>query len=209
MRKLIVSLVFMALVALGVTGCGPRASPAAAPRAPTPTSAPALPTPPPSAPPEEGGEAVGFQLTSSAFASGEMIPPEYSCDGEDISPPLVWSDPPEDTQSFALIVDDPDAPLGAWVHWVLYNLPAGTRGLPQGVPPDSELPDGSRQGENNWRRLGYDGPCPTGGTHNYSFRLHALDTVLDLAAGATKEQLLQAMEGHILAQAELKGRYAR
>ncbi len=150
-----------------------------------------------------------FELMSTAFAPGEPIPRKYTCDEEDISPPLRWSDPPQDTQSFALIADDPDAPVGTWVHWVLYNLPAETRALPESVPPDADLPDGSRHGKNSWRRLGYGGPCPPRGTHRYFFKLYALDTVLDLASGARKKQLLQAMEGHILGQAELMGLYAR
>ncbi|MDA2930842.1 YbhB/YbcL family Raf kinase inhibitor-like protein [Acidobacteria bacterium AH-259-O06] len=137
------------------------------------------------------------------------MPPRYTCDGEDISPPLKWSDPPENTKSFALIADDPDAPVGTWVHWVLYNLPAETRGLPEAVPGEAELADGSRQGQNSWRRLGYGGPCPPGGTHRYFFKLYALKAALDLAAGASKEQVLQAMEGQILAQTELMGRYSR
>ena len=150
-----------------------------------------------------------FEVTSSAFVPGEAIPRQYTCDGESISPPLGWSNPPQDTQSFALIADDPDAPMGTWVHWVVYNLPAEAGGLPQGIAPDAELPDGSRHGKNSSRRLGYVGPCPPSGTHRYFFRLYALDTVLDLAAGASKEQLLQGMEGHILAQAELMGLYTR
>ncbi|MFQ5927550.1 MAG: YbhB/YbcL family Raf kinase inhibitor-like protein [Terriglobia bacterium] len=152
---------------------------------------------------------MAFELTSTAFASGEHIPPRYTCDGEDISPPLKWSDPPENTKSFALIADDPDAPVGTWVHWVLYNLPAETRGLPEAVPGEAELADGSRHGQNSWRRLGYGGPCPPGGTHRYFFKLYALKEALDLPAGASKEQALQAMEGQILAQTELMGRYSR
>jgi Raf kinase inhibitor-like YbhB/YbcL family protein len=144
-----------------------------------------------------------------AFEPGEPIPPQYTCDGDDVSPPLGWSDPPSDTRSFALICDDVDAPGTIWVHWVLYNLPAEARGLPEDVPPDADLPDGSRHGENSWQELGYGGPCPPSGTHRYVFRFYALDTALDLAAGAGKEQLLQAMEGHILARAELMGTYTR
>ena len=150
-----------------------------------------------------------FKLTSTAFVRGGPIPAKYTCDGEDITPPLQWSDPPRDTQSFALIVNDPDAPVGTWVHWVLYNLPAERRALQEGVLADAELSDGSRPGQNGWRRLGYGGPCPPGGTHRYFFELYALDTALDLDAGASKKQVLQAMEGHILAQAELMGVYSR
>jgi Raf kinase inhibitor-like YbhB/YbcL family protein len=150
-----------------------------------------------------------MNLTSSAFAQGAMIPKEYTCDGRDISPPLSWSEPPEKTQIFALIMDDPDAPMGTWVHWVIYNIPATVHTLREGVPPNADLPDGSRQGRNSWRRIGYGGPCPPSGTHRYFFKLYALDTMLGLAAGATKEELLKAMEGNILAQAELMGKYSR
>jgi len=150
-----------------------------------------------------------LELTSTAFAAEEPIPRKYTCDGEDISPPLQWSDPPQDTRGFALIADDPDAPVGTWVHWVLYNLPAETCTLPEAVPPDADLPDGSRHGKNSWPWLGYGGPCPPSGTHRYFFKLYALDMMLDLASGASKKQLLQAMEGHILGQAELMGLYTR
>jgi Raf kinase inhibitor-like YbhB/YbcL family protein len=148
-----------------------------------------------------------FELTSAAFAAGEPIPPKYTCDGDDVSPPLEWTEPPAGTQSFALICDDPDAPVGTWVHWVLYNLPAGVRALPEAVPAVADLPDGGRHGNNSWRRLGYGGPCPPSGTHRYFFKLYALDTALDLAAGASKKELLGTMEGHVLAQAELMGVY--
>ena len=150
-----------------------------------------------------------FILTSTAFEHENAIPVTHTCDGEDISPPLTWSDPPAGTTAFALIMDDPDAPGGTWVHWVLYNLPAEARSLPPGVPTDAERSDGSRHGRNSWRRLGYGGPCPPGGTHRYYFKLYALDTLLDLPTGATKDELLQAMEGHILAQAILMGTYTR
>ena len=168
-------------------------------------------TPTPASVPQQGGQTMTFELTSSAFGQGEAIPVKYTCDGEDISPPLRWGDPPEGTQSFALIADDPDAPVGTWVHWVLFNLPAETRELPEQATP----PAGSQgsnyvvDGKNSWKRTGYGGPCPPGGTHRYFFKLYALDTMLDLAAGATKEQLLQAMEGHILGQAEVMGTYSR
>lgn len=148
-------------------------------------------------------------LMSSAFTHGAMIPRDYTCDGKDISPPLSWDKPPEKTQSFALIMDDPDAPIGTWVHWVIYNIPATARGLAEGVSRNADLPDGSRQGRNSWRRIGYGGPCPPSGTHRYFFKLYALDLVFTLASGATKDELLKAMEGHILAQAELMGRYSR
>ncbi|HEY43786.1 MAG TPA: YbhB/YbcL family Raf kinase inhibitor-like protein [Anaerolineae bacterium] len=152
---------------------------------------------------------MSFVLSSPAFEEGAPIPRKYSCDGEDISPPLYWTDPTEDIMSFALISDDPDAPVGTWVHWVLYNLPADTRSLPEAFPSDLELPDGTKNGENSWRRLGYGGPCPPGGTHRYFFKLYALDTLLEMASGVTKDQLLQAMEGHIIAETELMGTYTR
>lgn len=150
-----------------------------------------------------------FELTSTAFDEGQEIPERYSCDGQDISPPLSWADPPEGTESFALITDDPDAPVGTWVHWVLYNIPADARELPEDVPAQDELDDGSLHGQNSWKRRDYGGPCPPGGTHRYFFKLYALDTALDLEPGATKQQLLNAMDGHVLAQAELVGTYTR
>jgi len=153
---------------------------------------------------------MAFQLTSSAFGAGQAIPAKYTCTGQDVSPPLSWTDPPPGTQSLALIMDDPDAPAGVWVHWVIYNLPVTSRGLPEAVPArQPELPDGSRQGVNSWNRSGYGGPCPPSGTHRYVFKLYALDTVLSLPAVASKAQLLNAMQGHILAQAELMGTYAK
>lgn len=146
-----------------------------------------------------------FELTSSAFAGGQPIPSRYSCDGEDISPPLEWSEPPAGTQSLALIMDDPDAPAGTWDHWLLFNLPGGSRSLPE----QAGTPDGSVAGQNSWGRTGYGGPCPPRGTHRYFFKLFALDTTLTLPAGTNKAQLLRTMEGRILAQAELMGTYAR
>lgn len=153
---------------------------------------------------------MALKLESPAFSPGGDIPRQYTCDGPDLSPPLRWSDPPADTQSLALICDDPDAPARTWVHWVLYRIPPSARELPEGVPKEEELADGSRQGRNDFRKIGYGGPCPPRGPkHRYYFRLYALDVVPDLPAGATKAQLLEAMEGHILAQGELMGRYGR
>jgi hypothetical protein len=161
------------------------------------------------APAEEGEEQMALQLTSTAFEKGAPIPLKYSCDGEDISPPLDWSDPPAGTQSFALICDDPDAPGGTWVHWVLFNIPAGARSLNEEISPDTTLADGSVHGTSSFNSLGYGGPCPPSGTHRYFFKLYALDKVLELEAGANKADLEAAMENHILAQAELLGTYAR
>lgn len=154
-------------------------------------------------------ETARFELASLAFAHEQPIPRQHTCDGDDISPPLRWGDPPAGTKSFALIADDPDAPVGTWVHWVLYDLPAEIRQLPEAIPAVAEPEVGGRHGNNSWRRLGYGGPCPPSGTHRYFFKLYALDTVLGLKAGADKQRLLQAMEGHILAQAELMGTYKR
>ncbi len=150
-----------------------------------------------------------MKLTSPAFEEGGKIPPQYTCDGKDISPPLQWSEVPAGTKSFALICDDPDAPMGTWVHWVIFNIPDSVRQLPEAVPTTEHLKDGSMQGTNDFKRSGYGGPCPPGGTHRYYFKLYALDTVLNLKAGATKAQLLEAMKGHILAEAQLMGKYGR
>ncbi len=219
MKELLVRfMLVISLVALSV-GCGPELTPTTSP----PTTTPRPPTQPPAVENtavstiepeptielEEGDLAMGFILSSTVFAEGDPIPQKYSCDGEDISPPMQWTDPPEGTMSFALIADDPDAPVGTWVHWVLYNLPANINSLPEAFPSDADLADGSKNGENSWRRLGYGGPCPPSGTHRYFFKLYALDLILDMTAGATKEQLLQAMEGHILAETELMGTYTR
>ncbi|AXA35023.1 hypothetical protein BRCON_0246 [Candidatus Sumerlaea chitinivorans] len=156
-----------------------------------------------------GGKIVKFELTSTAFRAGEMIPSKYTCDGPDVSPPLAWTGVPQGTQSLALIVDDPDAPRGTWVHWVLYDIPAQESSLPEAVPPDPQLKNGARNGKNDFQRLGYGGPCPPSGTHRYFFKLYALDKKLGLPSGATKAEVLKAMEGHILGQAELMGTYKR
>jgi len=150
-----------------------------------------------------------IKITSTAFEEGGMIPAKYTCDEEDISPPLAWGSEPEGTKTLALICDDPDAPMGIWVHWVLFNLPAGMNELSENILPERELDNGARQGTNDFGRIGYGGPCPPGGTHRYYFKLYALDSMLDLEAGAKKPQLLEAMEGHILAEGQLIGKYSR
>ena len=150
-----------------------------------------------------------MEIKSSAFKEGEMIPKQYTCDGADISPPLSWSNTPNGTKSFALVCDDPDAPMGTWVHWVMYNIPENVNHLPENVRHDKKLLDGTLQGITDFRRTGYGGPCPPGGTHRYYFKLYALDKMLDLAPGVTKEELLKAMEGHIITQAQLMGKYKR
>ncbi len=204
MRPIVVMLLCGMLLVGALSGCDAGPAPTSTPPAP-----PASATPVPSATPTKEWPALPFSLTSTAFGPNAPIPRLYTCDGRDASPPLQWNDPPPGTRSFALIMDDPDAPGGIWVHWVLYNLPAEARSLPEAVPPDAARPDGSRHGKNSWGKPGYGGPCPPAGTHRYVFKLYALDVMLNLAAGANKAQLLQAMEGHVLAQAELMGTYAR
>ncbi len=152
---------------------------------------------------------MAIQLISEAFSEGAMIPTRYTCDGEDVSPPLSWTELPPETGSFALICEDPDAPVGTWDHWVLFNIPASATGLPEAVSATATLDDGSVHGNNSWGRLGYGGPCPPGGTHRYIFSLFALNIKLDLKSGATKSGLLKAMEGHILARTRLMGKYRR
>ena len=155
------------------------------------------------------GEKTGLEIKSKAFEEGGSIPKKYTCDGPDISPPLSWSSVPNGTKSIALICDDPDAPVGTWVHWVLYDLPANINNLSENIPPNKTLKNGAKQGTNDFRKIGYGGPCPPGGTHRYYFKLYALDTQLNLNPGSTKKQLLKAMKGHILAQAKLMGKYKR
>jgi len=152
---------------------------------------------------------MSLLLFSSAFEPGGFIPSMHTCDGADISPPLSWKNVPAAAKSLALICDDPDAPAGIWVHWVFYDLPANISGLPENIPPKKILENGAKQGINDFRRIGYGGPCPPGGVHRYFFKLYALDNFLGLPPGATKTELLKTMEGHILEQAELVGKYGR
>jgi Raf kinase inhibitor-like YbhB/YbcL family protein len=171
---------------------------------------PELPTSGPVKPePTEMEVTMPFVLTSSAFGQGEPIPERYSCKGEDISPALAWDEPPAGTQSFTLIMDDPDAPFGTWVHWLLFNIPASTRDLPEAFPSDAALPDGSMSGKSSSNKTGYGGPCPPSGTHRYFFKLYALDEMLAISAGADKGELEKAMTGHILAQVELMGTFTK
>lgn len=151
-----------------------------------------------------------LELISTDFASGGTIPKPLTCDGDDRSPALEWKAPPSGTQSFALIADDPDAPVGTWVHWVIFDLPPNLRSLPQGFPQSEQSADGSRQGTNDFKKIGYGGPCPPPGKpHRYFFKLYALDTKLNLKSGATKKDVERAMQGHILARGEYMGRYSR
>lgn len=150
-----------------------------------------------------------MELKSSAFENEEMIPGKFTCDGTDVSPAIEWSSLPEGTKSLALICDDPDAPVGTWIHWVYYDIPAELKGLPEDVGSMENPECGGTQGRSSFGSIGYGGPCPPGGTHRYFFKLYALGAMLDLAPGTTKSDLLKAMEGHILEQAELMGKYSR
>lgn len=153
---------------------------------------------------------MAFELISSAFKSGDPTPRRYTCEGEDLSPPLHWGVPPAATKSFAMVAGDPDAPVGTWVHWVIYDLPLDLRGLTEGVPIKDRLPDGALQGLNDFKRVGYGGPCPPPGKpHRYYFTLYALDVTLSLKPRATKAQVLEACKGHILAEAQLMGWFGR
>jgi len=152
---------------------------------------------------------MDIKITSSAFQDGGLIPAKYTCDGADVSPPLQWDNVPQTAKSIALICDDPDAPMGTFVHWVIFGLPAETRQLAEKVAADKTLPSGARQGTSGFGRVGYGGPCPPSGTHRYFFKIYALDTKVDLPAGARKSDLLKVMEGHILAQGQLVGKYKR
>ena len=150
-----------------------------------------------------------MKLTSVAFKEGESIPRQYTCEGVNISPPLEWTGVPKEAKSIAIIADDPDAPSGTFTHWVLYNLPADKIGLIENTPPAETLPGGGRQGENDFHKTGYGGPCPPSGTHRYFFKIYALDSELSLKAGATKTDVEQAMQGHIVARGQLMGRYQK
>jgi Raf kinase inhibitor-like YbhB/YbcL family protein len=216
-------LVLILFAAVGLAGCAPAAAPEPAPPVEEPTAAPSAPTPTPA---PSAGEAPAptptpvprLQVSSAAFEPGGEIPVQYSCHGANLSPPLEWSGVPEGTQSLALLVDDPDSQPPDFVHWVIYNIPAAATGLPEGMPPEPSLPDGALQGKNDFanypagtfpggsaiNQVGYDGPCPPD-THRYVFRLYALDAILDLPAEATKADLLLAIEGHVLGNAEVAG----
>jgi Raf kinase inhibitor-like YbhB/YbcL family protein len=159
--------------------------------------------------PKEGAP-MTLDLSSPDFSSGGTIPKQFTCEGGDLSPALQWKAPPPGTQSFALIADDPDAPVGTWVHWVVFDLPPTLRSLPQNFPKEAQASDGSRQGTNDFEKIGYGGPCPPAGKpHRYFFKLYALDTKLNLKAGATKKEVERAMQSHILARGEYMGSYSR
>jgi Raf kinase inhibitor-like YbhB/YbcL family protein len=146
-----------------------------------------------------------IQVKSSAFADGVAIPKTYTCDGREISPPLSWSGVPEKAKSLTLICDDPDAPMGTFTHWLIYNMSPQVKELPEGRAPG----EGAREGKNDFKKTGYGGPCPPSGTHHYRFTLYALDTNVDLPAGATRDQVQKALKGHVLAKGRLVGTYSR
>lgn len=156
------------------------------------------------------GEAFSLDLTSSKFEDGERIPDIYTCKGKDVSPPLEWKRVPKGTKSFVLVMDDPDAPLGTWIHWVVYNIPADYRYLTEDMPREMITDDGIIQGMNSFRLVGYGGPCPPpGSSHRYIFKLYALDTELQVLPGSPKGTVVKAMQGHILAEAKLTGIFSR
>jgi len=153
---------------------------------------------------------MALELKSTSFKNGDFIPAEYTCKGKDISPPLAWNDVPQTTKSFAIISDDPDAPIGTWVHWVIYDIPSDVRHLPENISKVNILSDGSKQGVNDFGKIGYGGPCPPpGSAHRYFFKLYALNTKLELKPGLTKKALESAIKGHIAGEAELIGKFKR
>jgi len=214
MSKLHPIMILLCCLALILAGCAPAPEPAEEP-APVleeeavaeviPTNTPLPPTEEPEVveeAEEEEPAMVEMTLTSPAFNQDEAIPIQFSCDGDDLSPELAWAGIPEGAASLVLIMDDPDAPVGTWDHWLLFDMPPELEGLPQGGTAGTD-------GNNSWNRTGYGGPCPPGGTHRYFFKLYALDTTLDLPAGTAKGVLEAAMDGHILGQTELMGTYTR
>jgi len=153
---------------------------------------------------------MSFQISTTSFPAEGSIPKKYTCDGQDVSPALTWSGAPANTKSFALIADDPDAPVGTWTHWVIWKIPASTQKLDEGVAKDAQLAGGARQGQNDFRKIGYNGPCPPPGKpHRYYFKLFALDGDLTVKAGATRKEIESAMQGRVLGQAQVMGRYGR
>ena len=195
-------LCLLALVLLALSSCKKEHSNAPQNTAqPQPAASPASSAVP--APKRE------MKMTSAAFADGALMPPKYTCDGENVSPPLKWEGVPDKARTLALFVTDPDAPGKRWTHWVWFNLPASVKELPENVAPEKQTPLGARQGTNDFKQIGYGGPCPPDGAHRYIFKLYALDAELALDAGATKDELLNAMQGHILAQGEMMGKYEK
>jgi len=185
-RRVTLCMTLLTMIAVGAVGCAP--------------TEPDLP---------DEGE-MTLSLSSPAFQEGEDIPITYTCDGQDISPPLTWGEPPPETQSFTVIMDDPDAPSGVFTHWLLFNLPVDSRELSEAIPTLNELANGALQGQNGFGTIGYGGPCPPAGHgHHYRFTIYALDRALDLVAGASRKQVIDAITGHILAWGQLTGMYQR
>ena len=161
---------------------------------------------------QERNTTMEWKITSTAFKDGERIPDRFTCKGPDVSPELTWTTPPAGAKELVLIMDDPDAPIGTWTHWIIYNLPPETTGLPENVAKDTSLPSqsGARQGVTDFRRTGYGGPCPPPGKpHRYFFKLYALDKKLDLKPGASLGETSSALKGHILAETRLMGTFSR
>lgn len=157
-----------------------------------------------------GAPTMAFAISSASFPNGGDIPKKFTCDGADVSPELSWTGTPSGTQSFALIADDPDAPAGTWTHWVLFNIPVSTASLAEGLSKIDQLPGGERQGRNDFRKIGYNGPCPPPGKpHRYFFKLFALAKKLELEPGPSRQEVEQAMQGHILSKTEWMGKYQR
>jgi len=155
-------------------------------------------------------DTMELQLSSRAFENDQRIPVKYTADGADVSPPLAWTGVPDSAQAFVLICDDPDAPVGNWIHWVLYDIPGDARELPENVPPEESVLESAKQGKNDFRKLGYGGPAPPPGKpHRYIFTLYAIDAPTGLPAGAGKQEVLQAIEGHVAAKSQLTGIYSR
>jgi len=192
--------VFLILVILGASACQRKQA----------QSVPAGQIPAEQVPVEQIGVTAVMSVASTGFSADSLIPKKFTCDGEDLSPPLHWSDVPRGTKSFALICDDPDAPGGTWVHWVMWGIPAESIALPEGLKSDSSLPGEGHQGTNSWGKTGYGGPCPPRGKpHRYYFKVYALDTMIQPAGAPNKAAVEKAMQGHILAQAQIMGKYGR
>lgn len=198
---------YFLIIAVLALSCQP--APSATPSSPLPSPV-ATPTTPFVLSPIPTPTVLGMVIYSPAFENGGIIPKRYTCEGENLSPPLSWTGIPPEAKSLVLICDDPDAPRGTFNHWLLYNIPPSVTTLPEGLPPLPSFPDGSLQGFNSFGKIGYGGPCPPPGpAHRYFFRLYALDKTLDLPPKARKDEVLKAMEGHILAVAETMGRFSR
>jgi hypothetical protein len=211
MKKRSVLILVLNILLLGACAAPSESSEQEAPPAAVEPAEPTIASGPAETLNEETDSTMPFELSSTAFAQGEPIPVQYSCDGDDISPPLTWGNPPTGTQSLALIMDDPDAPGGTWDHWILFNIPADTHEVQENLPitGKNQDPNAIFVGNNSWGRADYGGPCPPSGTHRYFFKLYALDTTISLLPGANKQELLNNMDGHILAESELMGTFSR